>query len=112
MDDLLRPRVKVVVDAYLGDVTFYLADDGQVITGSDYSLPPTDGRWMQVVVVGWNLAHSDTFVRPLLRSFSEGTVWFDDLTIREIMTSAPLAPQPPIVRIGPVGVFTAVLRGS
>lgn len=95
-------RTQNVSSSKLG-ATFYLSDDDAVITGVDHPLPPTDNKWTQVIIVGWNRREQDTYIQPLLRSFSEGTVWFDNFSVKEILVQVPLMPREPIVMYRVVG---------
>lgn len=68
-------------------------------SGQSQRFPATQGYWKQVTIIFWN--HEDTTIVPLLRSWSEGSVWFDDFSMRELIIN-PLVSTPirdPLVEI-------------
>jgi hypothetical protein len=62
----------------------WLTGGKDVLWQHDKRLPPTGGEWIHKTFVGWNHSGGEVRVRPLLRSFGEGSVWFDDFSIREV----------------------------
>lgn len=64
--------------------TIYVTARPDVLFERNYTLPSTHGAMRKVVVVGWNRSGNDVVIQPLLRLFSAGTVWFDDLAIRQV----------------------------
>ena len=63
----------------------------------EQSLPSTQGRWRRATLIIWNRSTADTTVAPLLRSFGEGSVWFDDFSLRPVLTRGPIAPREPLL---------------
>jgi len=64
--------------------TIWVSYDTQVLFSGDHPLPATDGNWWLFAIVGWNRSAGEAAVRPLLRSFAPGQVWFDDVQLRNI----------------------------
>lgn len=52
-------------------------------------LPPTYGRWQQAVVFLPATFVTDRPIQPFLQIFSQGTVWFDNLSVRQLQMSPP-----------------------
>jgi hypothetical protein len=63
----------------------WLTQASDVFWLNEKLFPPTGGEWKQETIVGWNRSGSETAIYPLLRSWGEGSVWFDDVSIREIV---------------------------
>lgn len=63
----------------------WISSDFRVLFAGDYFLPSTHGAWKRVTILGWNRAELDMPIRPLLRNFGEGSVWFDDFSVREVV---------------------------
>jgi len=84
--------------------SLYLSSEPQVLFRYDHLLPATDGVWKQVTIIAWNRKDVDASIRPLLRSWSEGNVWFDEFSIRQVMIDSQVAvsPQKALTRISEV----------
>jgi hypothetical protein len=56
----------------------------------DHRLPSTNGEWRRFVVVGCNYTSgiNDKMSSLLIRSFSPGQVWFDEVRIHEVQLAA------------------------
>lgn len=80
-----RDRAYVAVVRYrtMGDesAAVYLSSDARTFDPLEVRLPPTGGVWREAAIVAWNRSGADAIVEPLLRSFSTGTVWFDDFAV-------------------------------
>jgi len=77
-----------------GDASVWVSYDPEVIFAGDHGLPATDGAWRKAVIVGWNKKASAGVVKPLLRNWGVGNVWFDDVGLRQIRvqgTSEPMS---------------------
>lgn len=69
--------------------SIFLANEAGVLL-QEVGFPPTAGRWRRFVIVGWNRTDRDASVTPLLRLRSEGSVWFDSLSLRPLVLAQPL----------------------
>jgi len=78
---------------------FFLSLDPQVFTPIEQALPSTAGKWMVVTILGWNSSKIETTVSPLLRSFNEGSVWFDSFSIHPLDLQSTVAARDAIVDI-------------
>lgn len=85
--------------------SIWLSSDPRVLFNNDYFLPPTNNRWKYVTIITWNRTSSNATIQPILRSFSEGSVWFDAFSIRHLNVSQSLAPREPLVMIADVLPF-------
>lgn len=65
-------------------VAVWVSDDRAVLWAGDRHLPATGGAWHHFVAVGWNLAGGEAAIRPMIRSYAEGPVHFDDVEVRPI----------------------------
>ena len=65
--------------------------------------PPSEGHWSRATVIAWNRGEEEGTLAPLLRSFTEGTIWFDAFSVREVITDEPLPPRDPIVLVEEAG---------
>jgi len=77
-----------------GDASVWVSYDPEVVFAADHRLPTTDGAWRKAVIVGWNRKASVGPVKPLLRNWGVGSVWFDDVGLRQIRvqgTSEPMS---------------------
>jgi hypothetical protein len=63
----------------------WLTGEQNVFWKHDKRLPPTGGEWKQETFVVWNRSGNEARIRPLLRSWGEGSVWFDDFSIRQVV---------------------------
>lgn len=79
--------------------TLWLSPDPLILTAGDYPLPPTDGAWRRVLIIGWNRNVAPATIQPILRSFGEGHVWFDAFSVRPIDVAVHVAPADPRVVI-------------
>ena len=70
--------------AYEDTAAVWVSPDAQVMFQGDHWSPDTDGNWWRFVAVGWNRLDVEAAVRPLLRSFGPGQVWFDQVELRAI----------------------------
>lgn len=70
-----------------------------VLIQNDYPLPPTEGKWKRVVIIGWNQSGRGTTLQPLLRSFSVGVAEFAQISLRRIALSQVSRPVPTAVVI-------------
>lgn len=64
--------------------TIYLSDSSGSFNKGDMALPPTHGRWKRVLILAWNNTSTTAAIQPLLRSFSTGSVHFDNFEVRRI----------------------------
>jgi hypothetical protein len=60
----------------------------KVLFAGDYMLPDTKGEWRRFVIMGWNRKGEVSKIKPLLRSWGLGEVWFDGIELREIALTA------------------------
>jgi len=67
-----------------GSAGVWLSQDSGAIFAGESFLPATDRVWRGYVVLGRNTGSEIAPVWPLLRSWGEGMVWFDELRLREI----------------------------
>ncbi len=67
-----------------GDARVWVSYDPKIIFAADLRLPATHGMWRKAVIVGWNKKTSAGVVKPLLRNWRVGGVWFDDVSLRQI----------------------------
>ena len=70
----------------------WLSDNPKVLSAGDYALPQTFGMWKRVLFIAWNRSGTTATIQPLLRSFSEGSVWFDVFSIRPLSVCTPISP--------------------
>ncbi|MBU6359404.1 MAG: hypothetical protein WCL57_00775 [Chloroflexota bacterium] len=70
----------------------WMSGEPNVFYQHDLFLPATPNGWKRVILIGWNQTGKPAEIQPLLRLWTEGTVWFDDFAIRQI-TSDTLLPQ-------------------
>lgn len=89
---VIKPDIPYVVSfAYRtrqaqGEIAaIWLTGEPDVLWQHDKHLPPTQGEWTHRTIVGWNRSGRAATINPLLRSWDEGSVWFDDVSIREIV---------------------------
>jgi hypothetical protein len=82
-----------------GTASLWLSDDPKVLFREDRFLPSTQGKWKQVTIIAWNRSQDEATIAPLLRVWREGSVWFDDFSIRMIHLSSPMSPRPPLRRM-------------
>lgn len=66
------------------NVSLWLSGDPDISLKDDFYLPPTGGLWESVSLIVWNLGERATLAQPLLRLSGEGTVWFDDFSLRTV----------------------------
>ncbi len=79
--------------------SIWLSEKPEVFFAGDKFLPHTNGAWKRVTIIAWNRSGQDATIQPLLRSFSEGSVWFDDFSVRPILVDKPIEPREAIVSI-------------
>jgi hypothetical protein len=79
--------------------SLFVSADPLSLAGEQW-LQPTGGAWQRVTIIAWNRSGGDAALTPLLRNWSEGSVWFDELTIRPIRFAQPVTPREPIVEVG------------
>jgi hypothetical protein len=75
----------------------WLSDDPNVVYAHEFYLPKSEGKWSQVVILGWNRHEGKAKIEPLLRLHAEGTVWYDAFEVYEIKSARPVLPKSPIV---------------
>jgi len=75
-----------------GEASVWVSYDPEVIFAGDHGLPATYGAWRKAVIIGWNKKASTGVVKPLLRNWGVGNVWFDDVGLREIRIQGPIQP--------------------
>jgi hypothetical protein len=63
----------------------WLTGEQNVFWKHEKRLPPTGGEWKHETFVVWNRSGNEARIRPLLRSWGEGSVWFDDFSIRQVV---------------------------
>ena len=78
--------------------SFWLTGEPNIIHQHELFLPAISG-WQRVTVIGWNRSHQPATIQPLLRLWTEGTVWFDDFAIYPILSDQPLPPRDTIIEI-------------
>lgn len=76
-----------------GDACVWVSPEPEVIFAHDHGLPATDGAWRKAVIVGWNKKSSAGVVKPLLRNWGVGGVWFDDVGLRQIRVQGTTEPM-------------------
>lgn len=81
-----------------GAPSLFLHNDPQVFM-QERGFPGTNGQWRRVIIVGWNRSGHDTMLTPLLRSRSTGSVWFDQVSLRPLLSGTVLAARDPVVTI-------------
>jgi hypothetical protein len=79
--------------------SLFVSADSLSLAGEQW-LKPTGGAWRRVTIIAWNRGGGDAPLTPLLRNWSEGSVWFDELTIRPIRFAQSVTPREPIVEVG------------
>jgi len=67
-----------------GDASVWVSYDPEVIFAGDHGLPATEGAWRKAAIIGWNRKPSAGVVKPLLRNWGVGSVWFDEVILRQI----------------------------
>ncbi len=80
----------------------FLTEAHDVLFRNDLRLPASEGQWQQVTIIGWNQTDQAQTVRPLLRLWEPGSVWFTNVSLHALQSSPPLPPQPTIIHIAPV----------
>ena len=83
--------------------TVWVSNVAGVFWSRDHGLPATGGLWYRVVAVGWNRSPGEASIRPLLRSFSPGSVQFDDLQLRPVLWREGIVVDPGEARFRIVG---------
>jgi hypothetical protein len=85
-------RTRAVAD---GAVSLWLGERADVIASGDSFLPGTNGEWQRATLIGRNSSGSPATINVLLRLWDEGTVWFDDISLRQVVLEdlPVLAPQ-------------------
>lgn len=78
----------------------WVSADPLVFFAGEYMLPPTAGSWRRMTLVAWNRRPVSATVRPLLRLWGEGTVWFDEVSMRELVLDGALSPGEARLQIG------------
>ncbi len=73
-------------DAADGAAALWLSFDGRTLRGynSERGFPATDGEWRRVTIIAWKQPSNDWSINPLLRSWGQGSIWFDDFSVRRI----------------------------
>ncbi len=64
--------------------------------GGEHALPPTEGAWRQVFLLGVISDDSPSSVSPFLRLWGPWQAWFDSVQLRQVMI-----PSHPMVTLGP-----------
>ena len=62
----------------------FLTEARDVMFRNDRDFAASEGQWRRVTVVGWNQSEHEQTVRPLLRMWAHGDVWFTDVSMREV----------------------------
>jgi hypothetical protein len=78
----------------------WLSDNPSVLLAGNHDLPATGGSWRRLTIVGWNRSDEEAVVRPLLRLWDEGSVWFDDVSLYPLRLAAPVAPRDAVAYVG------------
>jgi hypothetical protein len=73
-----------------GEVGVFLSYDSEVFGPLEQKFGPTHGEWKSVIILARNKRDRDEMIEPLLRSWSEGSVWFDSFSVREVLLSSSL----------------------
>lgn len=79
--------------------TIWLSSNAQTILAGDYPLPATQDGWSHVLIIGRNRNLQEIPIKPLLRLWQEGTVWFDNFSIRTVVYPELLDLTQPIIDI-------------
>jgi tetratricopeptide (TPR) repeat protein len=66
-------------------------------TFDPYNLPPTDGRWKQLALIGFNSTPEGRYIRPILRLWGLGVVWFDDVKVNHLLNPIIGQSFPPLI---------------
>jgi tetratricopeptide (TPR) repeat protein len=61
----------------------------EILWAHDHGLPASNGTWRHFVAVGWNGSGAKAAIRPLVRSFSVGSVLFDQVEMRPVELEDP-----------------------
>ena len=77
----------------------WLTADPHVIAANDTRLPSTGNLWRRIVLIGWNRSPKPETIQPLLRSFSKGSVWFDNFSIRQLTLPSSITPGFPFIAV-------------
>lgn len=92
----LKPRTSYLLSFYYktqnlrkGQAALWLGESPNVLFAGDYMLPDTNGSWRKFIVLGRNKGAEPAEIRPLLRTWGVGDVWFDGVMLQEII----LGPQ-------------------
>ena len=89
-------KVYVVSFLYktLGDAkaSVYLTDLQGILFRYDRFLPETSGTWRRCVIVGENMLPQQQDIRPLVRNWGKGSVWFTGLQVQEVDVDSELRP--------------------
>jgi tetratricopeptide (TPR) repeat protein len=91
--DLLPNHTYLITFLYRTDglldsqATVYLCDCPDLPFRSDHWLPATEGQWRRYSRILYNSSSKPIAIRPLLRNWGVGRVWFADLKLVEISLS-------------------------
>jgi len=92
----LKPRTPYLLSFYYktqnlrkGQAALWLGKSPHVLFAGDYMLPDTNGSWRKFMILGWNKGDEPAEIRPLLRNWGVGDVWFDGVMLQEVI----LGPQ-------------------
>lgn len=83
----------------------WMSGEPNVFYQHDLFLPATPNGWKRVTLIGWNQTGKPAEIQPLLRLWTEGTVWFDDFSIRQITSDTPLSSRDTILDIRDLSDF-------
>jgi hypothetical protein len=92
----LKPDTPYVLSFYYrtrnlrGKATIWVSGKPEVLFKHDRMLPTTDGGWRKFIMVGWSRKEGTNKVKPWLRSWGIGDVWFDGVKLREIIFKPPV----------------------
>ncbi|WP_322798542.1 tetratricopeptide repeat protein [Thermoflexus sp.] len=93
----LRPGLYLLSFAYRtqlgrnGWAGIWVSDRSEVLFAGDLKLPDTRGAWRRAMIIGKNQAE-DGKIAVLLRLWGEGTVFFDEVAVREIRVTDGILP--------------------
>ena len=67
-----------------GEAAIWVSYDAEVLFSGDHMLPDTEGEWRKFVIIGWNRKGEMGKIKPLLRSWGVGDIWFDGVRLEEV----------------------------
>lgn len=80
-------------------VSMWISQDPKVLFANELALAPTQDSWKQVTIIAWNRKGEQASIQPFLRSWSEGSVWFDNFSMRPLLLKTPITEREAIIDI-------------